>query len=368
MESMPIKRTKIIATLGPATEKAGTIKELIDNGVDFFRFNMKYNTEKWHGDEIKIIRKIGKKMKIKPGIIVDIPRVDFAISLPDFDYIALSYLKSAKEIVDLKERFKRKYQKEIKVIAKIENQKALDNIESIIDEAEAIMVARGDLARSVNFYELAYFQKTIIDKCRIKQKPVIVATEMLLSMTNNPEPTRAEATDVANAVFDGTDVLMLSQETTIGKYPVETVKTMSEITIFSENANELRQVVIPSRNLEEEIIKAATRLTAENINKIKAVVVFTRSGRTATKISASRLKIPVVAISDNPEVITLLNLSYGVIPYFKNFSNDKFSKEGNIFKELMADFKWTKGDNVVIVHGDNWLQSGSTNNISLKTI
>ena len=97
-------------------------------------------------------------------------------------------------------------------------------------------------------------------------------------------------------------------------------------------------------------------------------MVFTRSGRTATKISASRLKIPVIAIADNPEVITLLNLSYGVIPYFKNFSNDKFSEEGNIFKELATDFKWTKGDSVVIVHGDNWLQSGSTNNISLKTI
>lgn len=359
-----MRRTKIIATLGPATEKEKVIKKLINGGVNFFRFNMKYNTEKWHAERIKIIRKISKNV----GIIVDIPRIDFALSLDDFDYIALSYLKTATEIVNLRVRFKRKYKKEIKVIAKIENQQALDNIEEIIDEADVIMVARGDLAKSVNFYELAYFQKTIIDKCRIHQKPVIVATEMLLSMTDNPEPTRAEATDVANAVFDGTDALMLSQETTIGKYPIETVKTMNEIAVFSENTDELRQVAIPSLSLSDKIIESATRLAAENSDKIKAVVVFTKSGQTALKISATRLKMPLIAVSDNPNVIMHLNLSYGVIPYFKKFSDDKFSEEGNIFKELSGDFKWTKGDTLVIVHGNNWLQSDSINNISLKTI
>lgn len=363
-----MRRTKIIATLGPATEKESVITKLIDNDVNFFRFNMKYNTEKWHADEVKTIRKITRNKKVRAGIIIDIPRIDFSLNLADFDYIALSYLKSAKEIVDLRERFQRKYKKSIKVIAKIENRQALENLEKIVDEAEAIMVARGDLAESVDFYELAYFQKMIIDKCRIHQKPVIVATEMLLSMTQNPQPTRAEATDVANAVFDGTDALMLSQETTLGKYPLKAVKTMSDIATFSENTNELRKVLIPSEDLNDEVIKYTTNLIADNTDKIKAMVVFTKSGKTALKLSASRLKVPLIAISDDPEAIRHLNLSYGVTPYFRKFIDKTFSSEGDIFKELTSDFGWKSGETIAIVHGNNWLESGSANNISLKKI
>lgn len=315
-----------------------------------------------------MVRELSRDKYRINGVIVDIPSSDFKLEFEDFDYLALSYLKSEAEIADLKNRYLRKQNRKIAVVAKIENRSALKNLESIIDSADAVMVARGDLAAEVNFYELAYFQKTIIDKCRIHRKPVIVATEMLMSMTNSSLPTRAEATDVANAVFDGADALMLSQETTIGRFPTETVKTMNEIVTFSENTDELRKVELITTGMSDEIIKAAVEIASNNKGNIKAVVAFTKSGNTARSISAFRLKIPVFAISDSPEVLTNLNLAYGVIPYLEKFKGNKFDNESAFFGKIANIFKWKKGDNIILIHGNNWLTSGSVNTLSVKTV
>lgn len=357
-----LKRTKIVATLGPASETKEVITKLIIAGADVFRFNMKYNSQKWHADTIKVVRQLGG------GVMVDIPSNDFKLDLNDFDYLALSYLKSKKDIVDLRRRFLKRDNEEIRIVAKIENRQALNNLESIIDEADAIMVARGDLALSIDYSELAYFQKSIIDKCREHKKPVIVATEMLMSMTHSLTPTRAEATDVANAVFDGADCLMLSQETTIGEYPVETVATMSKIIDYSENTNELRKIDIPIVSLGDEIIKASVEIANSHKKELKAIVVFTKSGQTAKAISTYRLKIPIIAISDSDKVMSNLKLSYGVIPFYETFNKSKFDNNSMFFGKLAKVFGWKMGDNVIMIHGSNWLETGSVNTLSIKTI
>lgn len=327
-----------------------------------FRFNMKYNTTKWHQETIKIVRRLGG------GVVVDIPSNDFKLEINDFDYLALSYLKNKEDIVNLRIRYKKKLGKEIRVIAKIENRRALENLESIIDEADAIMVARGDLALDIDYSELAYFQKTIVDRCREHKKPVIVATEMLMSMTHNLTPTRAEATDVANAVFDGADCLMLSQETTVGEYPIETVTIMNKIIGYSENTDELRKINIPVKNLGDEIIQAAVDIASSHKKDFKAMVVFTKSGQTAKAISSYRLKIPIVAISDSAEVLANLKLSYGVTPFLETFDQSKFNNNSSFFGKLAKVFNWKTGSNVMMIHGSNWLESGSVNTLSVKTI
>lgn len=357
-----LKRTKIIATLGPASETDEVIAKLYENGADVFRFNMKYNSQKWHQNTIAKVRKLGG------GIIVDIPSNDFKLDFDDFDYLALSYLKNKQDILDLRERYSKKYNKFIRIIGKIENRQALNNLDSIIDCADAIMVARGDLALDIDYSELAYFQKSIIDKCREHKKPVIVATEMLMSMTHSLTPTRAEATDVANAVFDGADCLMLSQETTIGEYPTQTVATMSKIITYSENTDELRKILIPVATLGEEIIKAAVDIINGHKNDFKAIVVFTKSGQAAKTISTYRQKIPIIAISDSEEVLANLKLSYGVIPFYETFDKSKFNNNSIFFGKLSKVFGWKEGTNIVMIHGSNWLETGSVNALSIKTI
>jgi|GEM_PF-3028892 len=355
-------RTKILATLGPATESEETIKSLYENGASIFRFNLKYNTQSWHKKIIEKARKVGG------GIVVDIPSNDFKLEFDDYDFIALSYLKNSSEVIDLKKRFERTKKRKIKVIAKIENRSAMKDLEAIIENSEGIMVARGDLAKDVDFPELAYLQKTIIDKCRRYQKPVIVATEMLMSMTESTTPTRAEATDVANAVFDGADCLMLSQETTLGKYPELTVDTMSKIITYSENTNELRVVEIPISNLGDKIIQAAVNIAKSESDKFGAIVVFTKSGRTARAISAYRLKTPIIGITDSENVMAGMELSYGVVPYLMKIDKSKFDTDSELFKKMANDFGWKTGINLMMIHGNNWLESGSVNTLSIKRV
>lgn len=363
-----MRRTKIVATLGPASDEPKIIKKLIEAGVNLFRFNLKYSSPKWHNQKIAEVRKIARSLKKVVGIIVDVPRSDFMMEIEDFDYVALSYLKSANEVVELRKRLLKR-SKEAKIIAKIENGSAMKNLDEIVRVSDAIMVARGDLGIEMPLKELGYFQKKIIDKCRELNRPVIVATEMLLSMTENVRPTRAEASDVSNAVFDGTDALMLSEETAVGKHPVEAVKTMSEIAEFCENTGELRKITKTIINLEESLLDAAARLVKDDPNEeIKAIIVLTKSGRTARGISKYRLEIPVMTISDDEQRLRELNLSFGIFPYFKEFKDLKFEKEDPVFKEITTEVKLKTGDRILVIHGNNWLQSGSTNQLSIETI
>lgn len=363
-----IKKTKIIATIGPATESEEVLSQLIKSGVDMCRFNRKHNTLEWHRQTINRVKEIAKQLGKNIGIIVDVPKVELATEIPEADMIALSYIRTANEVLTLK-KILVDNQQSSKIIAKIENGEAIRDLEAIIGATDAVMVARGDLGIEVPMEEIAFWQKNIIKKCRLEHKPVIVATQMLQSMVNNPQPTRAEATDVANAVYDGTDAVMLSEETAIGKYPAETVAEMFKIVTFAESNGDIDKIVIVPDNLTETLIRAVEEMVEDSANsQIKLVVAFTQSGETARIVSSYHLKVPVVAISNNHETLELLSLSYGVIPYYKTFDNITFELEDPIFAELKNLGYAQDGDTILVVHGSNWMTSGSSRNISLKKV
>jgi len=362
------RKTKIVATIGPATQEENIIGKLLDAGANLFRFNMKYSPNKWHNDRISSIRKLAAKRGLNVGIIMDIPRNDFKIEIVDFDYVALSYLKSAKDVVDLKKSLERR-KINAKVIAKIENGKAMADLKNIIIEADGLMVARGDLGRETPIEELAFFQKTIVDAARIAGKPVIVATEMLYSMVKNPTPTRAEATDVANAVFDGTDAVMLSEETAMGEHPVEAVKVMAKIAKFCETTGELRQIKMQPKTLIDALADSAAKMTRDQLDKpIDAVVTFTRGGRTTKMLSRYRLSVPIIALSDDKKVLNQLCISYGAIPYYKKFETDHYTANDPVFKKLIEQGLLKKKSTIVVLHGDTWFGQGPANRLSINTL
>jgi len=359
-----MRRTKIVATLGPATAGEKEIMALLKAGVNLFRFNMKYSPPAWHNQRILMIRKNAAKLNLRVGIIVDIPSSDFKIEINDYDWVALSYLKSAKEILKLKKRLSN-----VKVIAKIENGEAMDNLAEIVEASDGLMVARGDLGRETPIEELALFQKRIIDTGRLNGKPVIVATEMLYSMVKSNTPTRAEATDVANAVFDGTDALMLSEETALGDYPIEAVEVMAKIASFCENSGELRSIDLKAKSLVEALTESAARMVNDKLDKpIKAVLVFTRSGTTALMTSRYRLEVPAITLSNDEKVLNRLCLSFGVIPFFKKFNTEKYASEDPIFEEVKNYGLLKSGETILVIHGDAWFGQGPANRLSVVTL
>jgi len=246
------RKTKIIATIGPASKSPFMLNQLVKVGADIFRFNLKYNTPDGHGLIIDKARKEAKKQGKSVQILIDIPSssflegVDLALK-KKVDYVALSHVKQADEIVEFR-RVAVKAGFTAKVIAKIETEEALSNFNSILDEADAIMVARGDLGETIPIEKVPFVQKEIIMSCIKTDKMVTVATEMLLSMVSNKEPTRAEVSDVANAVLEGSDAVMLSEETAIGKNPLGAVEAMNNIIHETESWEKLGHVDILSNN------------------------------------------------------------------------------------------------------------------------
>src|SRR3989344_9595673 len=249
---------QIIATIGPASKNKKAIKEMIKHQMDAARLNFSHGTYKEHAYYIKTIRAAAKELKRKILIIQDLsgPRTqrgkehffnkkskslitakdkkDLRFGLENgIDYVAMSYVGGAEDIKSLRALMK-SFKKNKPVIAKIERREAVKNIDAIIKSADAIMVARGDLGNAFPLEKLPFLQKMIIRKCKKAEKPVITATQMLLSMAENPEPTRAEVEDVAQAILDGSDAVMLSEETAIGKYPAEAVRVMERIVLESE--------------------------------------------------------------------------------------------------------------------------------------
>ena len=242
------RRTKIVATIGPASESVYILNKLIYVGVDIFRFNLKYGTIEKHNQVIDRIRKITSKQKRSAQILIDLPHFSFSEGInlavnKKVEYIAISYLKQVDEILSLK-RMINKTKLVANIVAKIETKEALNYFAEILDEANVVMVARGDLGKSIPIEKVPFAQKEIVLACREIDKMVIIATEMLLSMTLNKEPTRAEVSDVANAVLEGSAAVMLSEETSIGKNPVQAVEIMSKIIDEAESWQKLGHLQI----------------------------------------------------------------------------------------------------------------------------
>lgn len=288
----------------------------------------------------------------------------------DVDFVAASFVSRRQDLVDLNGFLRANGGGDISVIAKIENQPGIDNIEDIFTECTGIMIARGDMGVEVPYEELPSIQKELIGKCRLLGKRVITATEMLESMIHNPRPTRAEISDVANAVYDGTSAVMLSGESAAGKYPVETVRTMAEIAEETERhidyAKRFRtnEFVIHDR---VDAISHATCGMAIDIGA-KVIVVTSMSGMTVRMVSRFRAPTDIVGMATNKRVWYKLSLSWGVLPVL----SEQFNSTDVLFYHALRAARDTMhlqpGDNVVMTGGITNGKSGNTNLIKIEAV
>lgn len=464
------KATKIVSTIGPSSLHPTIIRQLIQNGVDVFRFNMKHNTVDWHEEGIALVQKTADDLNVPIGILIDLQGPEIRIKmngdvriqagdtidvlknikdkdgvfgvehdsffevlkkgdkfsiddgfnrfeiikkipggfrvlskdsgvlktnkglnlvkkdipLPSLieddiakldmvtrtrvDYIALSFVRSKEDIESLREVMNKK-KIDAQIVSKIESQKGIDNIDEIIEATDCVMIARGDLGIEVPIEQLAFLQKDMIDKCRKCHKPVIVATQMLQSMVDNPLPTRAEATDVANAVFDGTDAVMLSQETAVGKYPVRAVQAMHDIAVYNEEKATVTNFKLNPQNPTEMIVDAAESIaaSAEKL-KVDYIVVFTETGYTARVVSSFRPKIPILAVTHEQKSIEMLTMSYGITPVKLRFAKGKLLYPESVLKQLKKKGFVKSGELTLLIHGQHWKVPGQTNAIVLLRV
>ncbi|MBE7080865.1 MAG: pyruvate kinase [Clostridiales bacterium] len=286
----------------------------------------------------------------------------------DVDFVALSFVSKAQDVIDVKEFLKANGGKDIDVIAKIENRAGVNHLLEIMKVSDGIMVARGDLGVEIPYVELPNIQKHIISECRIHGKRVITATEMLESMIHNPRPTRAEISDVANAVYDGTSAVMLSGETAAGNFPVESVNAMAKIVEHAEEHIEYIQTI---DNFEIETTSEALSHSAATLAKdlhAKAIVVCTRTGGTARKVSRFRPNINIIGITTDIHAYRQLALSWGVLPVM----TDEYTSIDILFyfaKEIAKRSGLVqKGDTIVITGGTPNGKSGNSNLINVETI
>ncbi len=286
----------------------------------------------------------------------------------DVDFVALSFVSKAQDVIDTKEFLAAHGGKHIDVIAKIENRAGVNNLLEIMKVCDGVMVARGDLGVEIPYEELPDIQKYIISQCRIHGKRVITATEMLESMIHNPRPTRAEISDVANAVYDGTSAVMLSGETAAGMYPVQSVEAMAKIVANAENHIEYIQTIdnFIIKNSSEALSHSAATL-AKDLNA-KAIVVCTRTGGTARMVSRFRPNINIIGITTDIHAYRQLALSWGVLPKM----TDEYTSIDILFyfaKQIAKTSKLVKkGDTIVITAGTPNGKSGNSNLINVETI
>ncbi|MEQ8243301.1 pyruvate kinase [Fulvivirga sp.] len=442
-EEILFNKTKVIATVGPASNTKEKLKELIEAGVDIFRLNFSHGTHEDHAKVIKYVKELneeldtnicllqdlqgpkirvgevdkGVKLKVgqlftitphemlgtsekastvytnlhkdvKPGdmILIDDGKIELkvkevkgedvisevvyggklksrkGINLPftkvsapcltekdlkdlefgltqDINWIALSFVRSAADIHELRERIQ-KAGKNCRIVAKVEKPEAMNNIESIIEATDAVMVARGDLGVEIYMEEVPMAQKRIVSLCNKAAKPVIIATQMMESMIENPRPTRAETNDVANAVMDGADALMLSAETAAGLYPIEVIKSMVKtITSVEQQSEQLYfKHDLPAEDDElffnNTLVLAASRLA--KASKAKAIIGMTASGYTAFKLASHRPKANIFIFTSNRPLLNTMNLIWGVRGYYYDkevSTDDTFADIEEILKE-----------------------------------
>jgi len=288
----------------------------------------------------------------------------------EVDFVAASFVSTRKDMEAIRSFLDENGGQDIDIIAKIENRAGVDNIEEICELADGIMVARGDLGVEIPFIEVPAVQKYLIDKCRLLGKRVITATEMLESMIHNPRPTRAEISDVANAVYDGTSCIMLSGETAAGKYPVAAVKNMAEIAEYTEKNIDYHNWYRSTRfNIKNNLdaISHATCAMAIDV-EAKCIVVNSLSGRTARMVSRFRSPVTIIGMTTNERAWRKLNMSWGVIPVM----GEEFTSLDVMFyhavNQAKALLNLQKGDNVVVTGGQINGKTGNTNTIKVETI
>ncbi len=288
----------------------------------------------------------------------------------DVDWISISFVRSSKDVEKVREVIE-DFDSNVKVIAKIEKHEAITNIDSIIEAAHGVMVARGDLGVEMPIEDVPKYQKMIINHSNLEGKPVIIATQMLESMVENPRPTRAEASDVANAVYDGASVVMLSAETAIGKYPVESVIIMSKIINSTESMIDygikmIEKLKISYKSVTDSIALAACEI-AKNLDAA-AIITSTKSGHTAREISKNHPPTIIVAVSPVQRVVNQLKLSWGVYPIISKHSKNIDEMIDNAVNLALGNGFISKGDVVVITAGVLVDRPGTTNMLKVHIV
>jgi pyruvate kinase len=475
MSIATFNKTKILATIGPASNNLEVLNSLARAGANVFRLNFSHGDHKGHAEVIKMIRSInetttnkigilqdlqGPKIRvgemenngveILPGqkititndpvignaelvstvyqnlpndvksgdrILIDDGNIELAvnntdgknvrcvvihggilksrkgINLPntrvsapsltekdiedlafglenDVDWIALSFVRTADDIIDLRERIT-KAGKKCKIVAKIEKPEALENIDSIIEATDAIMVARGDLGVEVPMEKVPLWQKKMVSKCKLACKPVIIATQMLESMTTHPRPTRAETNDVATAVLDGADAVMLSAETASGQFPINSVKAMSSIINYIENNEDVFHHLykIPEDDpnfLSKNLTLMAARLS-RNV-KAKALVGITSSGMTALRLASYRPLANLLVFTTNRQLITQLSLVWGVRAYYYESNTSTDATFLDIQNHLKDEGYVKKGDIIINTASMPLKAKGKTNMLKIHIV
>ena len=467
-------KTKVVATIGPASNTRSILKKLILSGVDVARLNLSHGTHKEHGEVINTIRSLSRETKRPVGILLDLqgPKIRTGklkdgkpvllkrngtirittkkisgtdelisttydrlvndvkkgdkmllddglielrvlskdkdsvlckiinggllkehkgINLPGVnvsapsltekdkkdlkfgikagvDYFALSFVRTAGDLKAIKSIIA-KHGVHIPVIAKIEKPEAVDNLDSILKIADGIMVARGDLGVEIRPEQVPAIQKNIISKAILANKPVITATQMLETMTENPIPTRAEASDVANAIYDGTDAVMLSGETASGKYPVKAVQMMVSIASEAEKSPFMNYNIYYEKDPKDLVTHAIAQSAVNILYEVdaKAIITFSVSGKTSKLISKQRPPQHVYAFSPSVEVYNRLSLVWGIIPLLIPPINDtrKIIEAG---EKIIVENKFAKKNDLVIIVTGLALKAGSTNLIKIHRI
>ncbi|WP_291782220.1 pyruvate kinase [Cecembia sp.] len=468
-------KTKILATIGPASNNYDTLNSLANAGANVFRLNFSHGNHEGHAEVIKMIRQINKEtglnigilqdlqgpkirvgemenggVEIQPGqkititnepvigtaelvstvyknlpndvqggdrILIDDGNIELAvnntdgknvrcvvihggilksrkgINLPntkvsapsltekdlkdlefglenDVDWIALSFVRSEDDIKDLRERIE-KAGRDCKIVAKIEKPEALKNIDAIIEATDAIMVARGDLGVEVPMETVPLWQKQMVTKCKLASKPVIIATQMLESMTSHPRPTRAETNDVATAVLDGADAVMLSAETASGQFPVTSVKAMSSIISYIENNHDvfhhLYKIPEDDPNFYSKNLTLMAARLSRNV-KAKALIGITSSGMTALRLASFRPLANLLVFTRNKKLITQMSLIWGVRAYHyeSNISTDATFMD--IQNQLKKDGYVKTGDFIINTASMPLKAKGKTNMLKIHQV
>jgi pyruvate kinase len=312
-----------------------------------------------------------------PNISMDIPSLtekdyqDILFGIKNkVDFIGLSFIRRAEDVLKVRKILKENKAEEISLIAKIEKKEAVDNLKEIIETSDGIMVARGDLGVEIPLENVPLVQKNIIKKCNFVGKPVITATQMLMSMMSNPRPSRAEVTDVANAILDGTDAIMLSEETAVGNYPLEAVETMNKIALRIEKAIDYEKILsersISVKPTNADAISHATCQVALDL-KVKAIVTFTFSGSTARMVSRYRPPVPIIAASTQDSTVKKLTLSWGVYPFKTEELADTDDMITRSRKVALETGLVRPGEKIVITAGIPFRVPGSTNLLKVET-